>query len=149
MFSKIESAIRQATIGRQKDDLAVLKSLKSDILAEAKVRLIDPPTDEICRRVVQRHLKQYREAIDLYLKLDQADQAATKKEQMAVIEALLPPQLGADELAAIVAEEIEAIQDADSASLGQIIKQVGDRVGEQSSPAAIAQAVKKQLGAKN
>lgn len=146
MFLKIESTIRQATINRQKEDLAVLKSLKSDILAEAKVQRLDPPTDEICRRIIQRHLKQYREAIDLYTKLNQTEQATTKRQQSAVIEALLPPQLSASELAAIVSEEIATIQDAGSVSLGDVIKQVRDRVGEQSSPGEIAQAVKKQLG---
>lgn len=149
MFAEIELAIRQAAVGRQKEDLAVLKLLKSDILAEAKVQLVDPPTDEICRRIIQRHLKQYREAIDLYAKLNQTEQATARKRQLAVIEALLPPQLSAAELAAIVAEEIETFQDVEGVSIGEAIKQVRARVGEQSSPGEIAQAVKKQLGVKN
>lgn len=149
MFSKIESAIRQASIDRQKDDLAVLKSLKSDILAESKVRLIDTPTDDICRQIIQRHIKQYREAIDIYSRLDQEDRVEAKRRQLSVIEALLPPQLSAEELALVVAEEIEAIQDVESVSLGGVIAQVKARVGEQSSPGEIAQAVKKQLGAKS
>ena len=148
MFVQIESAIRQATVNRQKNDLAVLKLLKSDILAEAKVQLLDPPTDEICRRIVQRHLKQYREAIALYDELNQPERAAASRQEQAVIEALLPPQLSADELAAIVAEEIETLQDPQSVSLGLVIKQIQARVGECSSPGEIAKAVKRQLGVK-
>ena len=148
MFVQIESAVRQAAVNRQKSDLAVLKLLKSDILAEAKVQLLDPPTDEICRRIVQRHLKQYREAIALYDELDQPERAAASRQEQAVIEALLPPQLSADELVAIVAEEIETLQDPQSVSLGLIIKQIQARVGECSSPGEIAKVVKRQLGVK-
>ena len=149
MFLQIESAIRQAAIDRQKNDSAVLKSLKSDILAEAKVQLLDPPTDDICRRVTQRHLKQYREAIALYDQLDQPKHAEAKRHDLSVIEALLPPQLSDEELAVIVAEEIETLQDPQSVSLGEVIKQVLGRVGERSSSGEIAKMVKRQLGVKD
>ena len=148
MFAQIESAVRQAALNRQKNDLAVLKLLKSDILAEAKVQLLDPPTDEICRRIIQRHLKQYREAIAIYDELNQPERAAAKRQEQGVIEAFLPPQLSADELAVIVAEEIETLQDPQPVSLGGIIKQVQARVGECSSSGEIAKAVKRQLGVK-
>ena len=146
MFPQIEATIRQALIGHVRDDLAVLKSLKSDILAEAKVRRQDSPPDEVCRLIIQRHLKQYREAAKLYDQLDQPEHAADKRRELAVIEALLPPQLSRVELAAVVAEEIGSIQDPKAAGLGAIIKQVQARTGDQSSAGEIAQAVRRQLG---
>lgn len=145
MFPQIEAAIRQALIGQERDDLAVLKLLKSDILAEAKARRQDEPPDDICQLIIQRHLKQYREAIQLYDQLGQPDQAADKRRELAVIESLLPPQLSPEELAAIVAEELDGVQDPQAAGLGPMIQQVRNRVGNRSPAGDIAQAVRRQL----
>ncbi len=145
MFPQIEAAIRQALISRASDDLAVLKLLKSDILAAAKVQLLETPTDEICRRVVQRHLKQYREAAELYDRLGQPTQAADKRSELAVVEALLPPQLSPDKLMAVVEGELAEIQDLESVRLGDLIQQVQARVGEQSSAGEIAQTIRRYL----
>ena len=145
MFPKIEAEIKQALTGQERTDLAVLKLLKSDILAAAKAQQLDPPTDDICHRILQRQLKQYREAVKLYDQLEAVDQATDKRRELAVLEALLPPQLSSGELDTVVAEELVDVDRSESVNIGQLIKQVQVRVGDQSSTSEIAQMIQKHL----
>lgn len=92
--------------------------------------------------------KKRAEAADLYDQGGRAELAAKERAEMAVLARYLPAALSDDELAAIVAEEVAAAADSGATvgkAMGQVIKAVRDRVGQQADGGRIAAAVKAAL----
>jgi hypothetical protein len=93
--------------------------------------------------------KKRAEAADLYEQGGRAELAAKERAEMAVLARYLPAALSDDELAAIVADEVAAAAGSGATggkAMGQVIKAVRERVGQQADGSRIAAAVKAALG---
>ena len=105
-------------------------------------------TDAEVTTVLRSEAKRRNEAAELYENAGRAEQAASERNELAVIEAYLPAAMDDATLQGIVDEEIAAAREAGAEgpkAMGQVIKAVKDRVGDGADGGRIAGVVKASL----
>lgn len=105
-------------------------------------------TDAEVTAVLRSEAKRRNEAADLYENAGRTEQAASERNELAVIEAYLPAAMNDATLQGIVDEEIAAAREAGAEgpkAMGQVIKAVKDRVGDGADGGRIAGVVKASL----
>ena len=105
-------------------------------------------TDAEIMAVLRSEAKRRNEAAELYEKAGRAEQAASERNELAVIEAYLPAAMDDATLQGIVDEEIARTREAGAEgpkAMGQVIKAVKDRVGDGADGGRIAGVVKASL----
>lgn len=105
-------------------------------------------TDAEVTAVLRSEAKRRTEAAELYENAGRAEQAASERNELAVIEAYLPAAMDDATLQGIVDEEIAAAREAGAEgpkAMGQVIKAVKDRVGDGADGGRIAGVVKASL----
>ena len=105
-------------------------------------------TDAEVTAVLRSEAKRRNEAAELYENAGRAEQAASERNELAVIEAYLPAAMDDATLQGIVDEEIAAARKAGAEgpkAMGQVIKAVKDRVGDGADGGRIAGVVKASL----
>ena len=102
-------------------------------------------TDAEVTAVLRSEAKRRNEAAELYENAGRTEQAASERNELAVIEAYLPAAMDDATLQGIVDEEIAAARKAGAEgpkAMGQVIKAVKDRVGDGADGGRIAGVVK-------
>lgn len=105
-------------------------------------------TDAEVTAVLRSEAKRRTEAAELYENAGRTEQAASERNELAVIEAYLPAAMDDATLQGIVDEEIAAAREAGAEgpkAMGQVIKAVKDRVGDGADGGRIAGVVKASL----
>lgn len=105
-------------------------------------------TDAEVTAVLRSEAKRRNEAAELYENAGRTEQAASERNELAVIEAYLPAAMDDATLQGIVDEEIAAARKAGAEgpkAMGQLIKAVKDRVGDGADGGRIAGVVKASL----
>ena len=105
-------------------------------------------TDAEVTAVLKSEAKRRNEAAELYEDAGRTEQAASERNELAVIEAYLPAAMDDATLQGIVDEEIAAARKAGAEgpkAMGQVIKAVKDRVGDGADGGRIAGVVKASL----
>ena len=105
-------------------------------------------TDAEIMAVLRSEAKRRNEAAELYENAGRAEQAASERNELAVIEAYLPAAMDDATLQGIVDEEIAVAREAGAEgqkAMGQVIKAVKDRVGDGADGGRIAGVVKASL----
>jgi uncharacterized protein YqeY len=112
--------MKTAMRARDKERLGVLRM----VIAELKKKAIDDraPVDDAGEiAVLQKAVKQRREAAEAFEKGGRADSAATELREAEILLAYLPEQLSDDELAAAVKELIEQTGASGPADMGKLM----------------------------
>ena len=105
-------------------------------------------TDAEITAVLRSEAKRRNEAAELYENAGRTEQAASERNELAVIEAYLPAAMDDATLQGIVDEEIAVAREAGAEgpkAIGQVIKAVKDRVGDGADGGRIAGVVKASL----
>ena len=105
-------------------------------------------TDAEVTAVLRSEAKRRTEAAELYENAGRTEQAASERNELAVIEAYLPAAMDDATLQGIVDEEIAVARKAGAEgpkAMGQVIKAVKDRVGDGADGGRIAGIVKASL----
>ena len=105
-------------------------------------------TDAEVTAVLRSEAKRRNEAAELYENAGRAEQAASERNELAVIEAYLPAAMDDATLQGIVDEEVAVARKAGvegPKAMGQVIKAVKDRVGDGADGGRIAGVVKASL----
>ena len=105
-------------------------------------------TDAEVTAVLRSEAKRRNEAAELYENAGRTEQAASERNELAVIEAYLPAAMDDATLQGIVDEEIAAARKAGAEgpkAMGQLIRAVKDRVGDGADGGRIAGVVKASL----
>ena len=105
-------------------------------------------TDAEVTAVLRSEAKRRNEAAELYENAGRTEQAASERNELAVIEAYLPAAMDDATLQGIVDEEIAVAREAGAEgpkAIGQVIKAVKDRVRDGADGGRIAGVVKASL----
>lgn len=116
----------------------------ASVAGDEAAELTDPEITAVLRLEVKRR----SEAAELYENAGRTEQAASERNELAVIEAYLPAAMDDATLQDIVNEEIAAAREAGAEgpkAMGQVIRAVKDRVGDGADGGRIASAVKALL----
>ena len=143
--AKINDAIKQAMLAKEKGRLAALRDIKSKLLLEATSGAGGEVSEEAAMKICMKLHKQRMETYELYIAQGRNDLADEELFQAKVIEEYLPKMLSEDE---IRNEVIQAIQETGASSPQEMGKVMGVLTGRLSGKAdgkIIASIVKEQL----
>lgn len=142
---KINDDIKAAMLAREKDKLEALRAIKSAVLL-AKTEKAGANLDEESEiRMLQKMVKQRKEAAEIYHSQNREDMAEVELFQAKIIEAYLPAQLSEAEvtnaLKAIIAET-DATSPKD---MGKVMGLANQRLAGKADGKLIAATVKQLL----
>jgi uncharacterized protein YqeY len=116
--------LKQAMKAKDRARLRTVRSLRAAI----KQKEIDERhggeahlSEEQVMAVVQKQAKQRREAIEQYQQAGRADLVAKEREELDIIEAYLPKQLGDDEIRSVVQEIVAATGASSMRDIGRVM----------------------------
>ena len=107
-------------------------------------------TDAETVTVLTREGKKRREAIEAYVAANRQDLADKEAAELAVLEQYLPEQLGADELAQMIADAVAEAKAGGAEgmkAMGVVMKILQPKISGRADGKAVSDAVKAALGA--
>ena len=105
---KIEDDIRQSMRSHNRQRLDALRFLKSAIqlVEKDQQKVLD---DTGVTEVIAKQVKERRESIRMFEEGSRADLVAKESAELAVLEEYMPPQMSAEQLAALIREVIRQV----------------------------------------
>ena len=105
---KIEDDIRQSMRSQNRQRLDALRFLKSAIqlVEKDQQKVLD---DTGVTEVIAKQVKERRESIRMFEEGSRADLVAKESAELAVLEEYMPPQMSAEQLAALIREVIRLV----------------------------------------
>lgn len=143
MLSTLQADMKQALKSGEKLRLSTLRMLISSIKNESIEKRMEL-TDEEVITVIQREVKQRRNAIEEYKKGNRDDLVKQADEEIAFLEAYLPKQLSDEELEALVKETMAEVSIASPKEMGKLMAKLMPKVKGKADGNRV-QAIVKQL----
>ena len=143
--AKINDAIKQAMLAKEKERLAALRDIKSKLLLEATSGAGGEVSDEAAIKICLKLHKQRMETYDLYVAQGREDLAADEILQAKVIEEYLPKMMNNEE---IQEEVLKAIQESGAdgpQQMGKVMGLLTSRLAGKADGKVVAQLVKEAL----
>ncbi|HOY09566.1 MAG TPA: GatB/YqeY domain-containing protein [Candidatus Omnitrophota bacterium] len=122
--------------------LSFLRAQMKNVQIDLK---IDRLTDEQVQEVIKKQVKQRRDSIAQYEKGGRPDLADRETQEMNILLAYLPAQLGEAQLRPVVREAIQAVGAQGMKDMGLVMKEVLSRVGDCADNRVVSELVKKEL----
>lgn len=98
LSAKVNDAIKQAMLAKERERLAALRDIKSKLLLEATSGVGGVVTDDVALKICMKLFKQRMETYDLYVAQGREDLASVELFQAKVIEEYLPKMLSEEEI---------------------------------------------------
>ena len=143
--NQIEEDIRDAMRSRAQARLETLRFLKSVVLDMEKSQgksLDDPAMLE----VIGRQVNDRRESIRMFQQGNRPDLVAKESEELAVLEAYLPPQLSREELLEMVQAAINEVGAETARDKGRVMGRLMPQVRGRADGAEVNELVTELLG---
>jgi len=143
--AKINDAIKQAMLAKEKERLSALRDIKSKLLLEATSGAGGEVSDEAAIKICLKLHKQRMETYDLYVAQGREDLAADEIFQAKVIEEYLPKMMSNEE---IQQEVLKAIQESGAdgpQQMGKVMGILTPRLAGKADGKIVAQLVKEAL----
>lgn len=102
-------------------------------------------SDHEVLKVLQKEAKKRREAATAYTDAGREELARNEQEELAVLEAYLPQQLGDAELDRLAAAAVAEVGATGMAQMGQVMKVLQPRVAGRAEGGRVAAAVRRAL----
>ena len=146
LFEQISEDIKAAMKARDKVALETLRNVKK-VFLEAKTApgANDTLTDEDALKLMQKLVKQGKDAAQIYVGQNRQDLADEELAQVAVIERYLPKMLSGEELEAAIKQIIEAVGATSMKDMGKVMGTATKQLVGKAEGRAINEMVKKLL----
>lgn len=141
----INEAIKQAMLQKEKDKLNALRAIKSELLLLKANNPGAEITEETEIRLLQRMIKQRKEAAETYKAQNRVDLCEEETRQMEVIASFLPAQLSEAEVEAIVRQVIAESGVTDIKGMGKVMGMASKALAGKAENKLIADKVKELL----
>lgn len=143
MLAQLQNDMKLALKAGEKQKLSTIRMLLSAIKNEA-IEKRKELTDEEILTVIQREIKQRRNAIEEFRKGNRADLIAESETEIAWLEAYLPAQLNDDELDALVSQVVADLN-ATPQEFGKVMGKLMPLVKGKADGTRVQAAVKKSF----
>ena len=97
--------------------------------------------------VLEKMVKQRRDSVEQFEKGNREDLAAIERAEIDVLQAYLPEQLSADEIAALVDDVIAATGAEGIRDMGKVMGQIKAKAAGRADMGAVSATVKERLNA--
>ena len=146
LFEQISEDIKDAMKARDKVALETLRNVKK-VFLEAKTApgANDTLSDEDALKLMQKLVKQGKDAAQIYVGQNRQDLADEELAQVAVIERYLPKMLSGEELEAAVKAIIESVGATSMKDMGKVMGTATKQLAGKAEGRAINEMVKKLL----
>lgn len=146
LFEQISEDIKVAMKARDKVALETLRNVKK-VFLEAKTApgANDTLSDEDALKLMQKLVKQGKDAAQIYVGQNRQDLADEELAQVAVIERYLPKMLSSEELEAAIKQIIEAVGATSMKDMGKVMGTATKQLAGKAEGRAINEMVKKLL----
>ncbi len=142
---KINDDIKAAMLAREKEKLEALRAIKSAVLL-AKTEKAGANLDEESEiRMLQKMVKQRKEAAEIYHSQNREDMAEVELFQAKIIEAYLPAQLSEAEVAEALKSIIAETGATSPKDMGKVMGLANQRLAGKADGKLIAATVKQLL----
>ena len=147
LFDRINEDIKEAMKAREKTRLEALRNLKKLMLEERAAKGAGSElTDGESLKLVQKLVKQGKDAATIYQQQNRPDLAAQELDQVAALEVYLPKQMSDAELAEAVREIIDRTGATSVKDMGKVMGVATKELAGKADGKEIAAKVKELLG---
>ena len=147
LFDRISEDIKNAMRAKDKVALETLRNVKKFFI-EAKTApgANDTLSDEAAMKIIQKLVKQGKDAAEIYVGQGRQDLADDEMAQVKVMEAYLPQQMTAEELEAALKEIIAEVGATGPQDMGKVMGAATKKLAGLAEGRAISAKVKELLG---
>jgi uncharacterized protein len=144
---RITDDIKAALLGGDRFVGETLKNLKAAILNEevAQNKRDEGLDDATIEQIIAREVKKRTESVKMYEQGGRTDLAENEQNEITVLKAYLPEQLGESEIKAIVEAAVQQLGANGMSDMGKVIGVVKSKVGNTADGAIVAKLVKEAL----
>jgi uncharacterized protein YqeY len=143
----INTDIKSAMINKDKKKLEALRAIKAALLLAKTGKDVSggeiPETVEL--KLLQKLVKQRKEAAEIYLQQSRADLAEDEQYQASIIEAYLPKQMGEDEVKAEIEKIITETGASSMKDMGKVMGISSKKFAGKADNRMISKLVKELL----
>ena len=143
---QIKEDMKSAMKAGDKDRLKVVRLIMAAI-KQVEVDTREELDDTGVLGVLNKMVKQRRDSVEAFEKGGREDLAAVERDEIGVLEAYLPQQLSADELASLVDEVIAATGAGSIRDMGKVMGQIKAKAAGRADMGAVSAVVKERLNA--
>ena len=143
----INNDIKQAMLAKKKDELEALRAIKSAILLlkTGKDAQNGEVSDAAGIAMLQKLVKQRREAADIYVQQNRQDLADEELFQATIIERYLPKQMSHEEIEEAVKTIIAEVGATSPKDMGKVMGQASKRFAGKADNRMVSEIVKQLL----
>lgn len=147
LFERVSEDIKNAMKAKDKVALETLRNVKKFFL-EAKTApgANDILTDADALKIVQKLVKQGKDAAEIYIRQGRQDLADAELAQVQVMETYLPKQMTAEELETALKEIIAEVGATSGKDMGKVMGVASKKLAGLAEGRAISTKVKELLG---
>lgn len=146
LVNQINGAIKDAMKAKEKEKLDALRAVKSALLLAATEKGADGEVGEDAGlKVLQRLVKQRKEAAEAYIEQNRDDLAQVELDQAKIIEAYLPEQLSEDEIATVIDNVISDTGASSMKDMGKVMGIVSGKLAGKADNKLVSSIVKAKL----
>lgn len=145
LANQINADIKQAMLAKDKDKLAALRAVKSEILLEATKGGEIEVSDETALKIIQKLVKQRKDSSSIYIEQGREDLAKDELFQIEVLSVYLPAQMGEDEVRKAVQEVIAQVGAAGPQDMGKVMGPIMGKLNGKADGKLISTLVKEEL----
>ena len=145
LVEKIDADIKKAMLAKEADKLEALRAIKAEILlANCSGTKVTPDTEI---KILQKLVKQRREAADIYREQNRADLADHDLYQAEVTQQYLPTQMSEEELRKILQNIITNCVATSIKDMGKVMGIAAKELAGKADNKMISEIVKQLLSA--
>lgn len=144
LTERINEDIKSAMKERNKEKLEALRSIKSALLLAATEKNSDS-SEAAETKMLQKLVKQRKEAADIYTSQGRTEQAEEELSQASVIEQYLPEQMSEDELRSEIAQIISQTGASSPSDLGKVMGMASKKLAGKAEGKEISRVAKELL----
>ncbi|MDR1679434.1 MAG: GatB/YqeY domain-containing protein [Prevotellaceae bacterium] len=145
LFEQISEDIKKAMLAKDKVALEALRGIKKEFLEAKTAKGGENFNDEAGVKILQKMVKQRKDAADIYHTQNRADLAEAELAQVEVIERYLPAQMSDVELETAVAAIIAQVGATGPQDMGKVMGVASKQLAGKAEGRAISEKVKQLL----
>ncbi|MEO6069860.1 MAG: GatB/YqeY domain-containing protein [Chitinophagaceae bacterium] len=142
----IMAQLKEAMKAKDEAQLRSLRAIKAEIIkAKTEPGAGGEITKEGEQKMLQKMMKQRKDALEIYRQQSRADLAQKEEEELKVIEQFLPAQMSEEDLKAEVQQIITETGASSPADMGKVMGAATKKLAGRAEGKAISAAVKELL----
>jgi uncharacterized protein YqeY len=144
---RIDADLKEAMKARETQRLGVIRMLKSALKNAAieKYGVTGQLDDAEALAVVRKQVKQRQDSVEGFTKGGRPELAEQEKQELAILSAYLPQQLGPEEITKLVTDAIAEAGATSKAQMGAVMKVAQAKAAGRADGKALSQEVQRQL----